>query len=927
MLSAVFPCEYCSARLVSLQGLRSHQRAQYAPIVSDSESDEPELPDNTGDILAPSLDDPMHSDEDLIADPPLEIPEDDNHSRAGSLPPADLPRPPKRPRATVEEVEDEDNIWIQDFPEKSGAGKRGAECETPFEKHFREQKDEGHEPWHPFQSEDEWNLAQWLMTSGVSQSKRDEFLKLKVIREGCKPSFHNNRAFLKFIDALPRGPAWHCQLMELTGDEVDEKGVEKKEVVELWYRDPLDCIRELLGNPAFRDKQGFAPRRIFRSPEKKNREYSEMWTASWWWEIQKLLPPGATLGPILISSNKTQLTRLSGDQQAWPVYLTIGNIDMETRPPLKVAGEEGVEMECADGFVRMMYPILAAYIADYPEQCLVACCRENSCPRCLVAPRSRGDTADAPWRNPTETLGILYEQAHGTRPPEFLPHCDIFTCFTPDLLHEIHNGVFGDHLVSWCSNTFPDGRGESEIDSRFRAMTPHSSLRHFKKGISLTSQWTGNEHKNMEKVFLGVIADTTDPAIQRAAKGALDFIYYSHFEIHSDKSLSQMDVAWDAFHSNKQIFIDLDVRKNFDINKLHKLKHYTNSIRSRSTAAGFNTEATERLHIDLAKVGYKATNKKAYIQQMATWLRRQEAVQKFGAYLQWAVPGYIAQPAVPEDKTEQEDADAGEDEDADDPDPNESVPAPGFSLRKTAHFPSLTAASISTNFHAPDFLYNLTKFLHSNSITAPVDLTEESTFPVYKNVGLTLPVIPEVTRHTVQDKVRAAKGDLMKITPSGIRPSTPGRFDTVLVRTRKREEGASPIDGLGVARVRVIFKLPEHHGNYADPLVYIDWFKPLTTPVTNLGMYCVSLSTRMHHQKSEIIPITQIVRSCHLIPRFGRRIDPTWNSENVLDCCKEFYLNPYLRHHDFFLFPYSAEAERMEREHVRIRLIGRAGRD
>ncbi|KAJ7862571.1 hypothetical protein B0H13DRAFT_1900002 [Mycena leptocephala] len=376
-----------------------------------------------------------------------------------------------------------------------------------------------------------------------------------------------------------------------------------------------------------------------------------------------------------------------------------------------------------------------------------------------------------------------------------------------------------------------------------------------------------------------------------------------------------MDAVWAAFHDNKQIFIDLAVRKNVDVNKLHKLKHYTNSIRSRGTAAGFNTEATERLHIDLAKVGYKATNK-AYIQEMATWLRRQESVQKFGAYLQWAVPGYAAQPTVAEDKMEEEDGDAGEDEGAD-AEADESIPAPGFSLRQTAHFPSLSAASISTVFHAPDFLPNLTKFLVSKSITPPVDPTEESVLPVYKHVGLTSPVVPEVTRHVVHDK-------------SGMRPPTPGQFDTVLVRTRKRAEGESPIDGLGVARVRVIFKLPEHHGNYPDPLVYIDWFKPLTTPVANLEMYRVSLSTRMRHQKSEIIPITDIVRSCHLIPRFGRRIDPTWTSENVLDRFKEFYLNPYLRHHDFFLFRYSvdlyisrkAEAERLERERPVILATG-----
>ncbi|KAJ7025436.1 hypothetical protein C8F04DRAFT_1212862 [Mycena alexandri] len=56
-----------------------------------------------------------------------------------------------------------------------------------------------------------------------------------------------------------------------------------------------------------------------------------MWTANWWWKIQELLLPGATLGPIIISTDKTQLTRFSGDKQAWPVYLTVRNIQKETR--------------------------------------------------------------------------------------------------------------------------------------------------------------------------------------------------------------------------------------------------------------------------------------------------------------------------------------------------------------------------------------------------------------------------------------------------------------------------------------------------------------------------------------------------------------------------------------------------------------------
>ena len=113
--------------------------------------------------------------------------------------------------------------------------------------------------------------------------------------------------------------------------------------------------------------------------------------------------------PMIIASDKTQLSNFSGDKSAWPVYLTIGNIEKSTRrspsawamvliryipvtkldcfselkqktqgqqifhdcmrsllQPLVDAGNSGVKMACADDFVRWIFPILAVYVANHP---------------------------------------------------------------------------------------------------------------------------------------------------------------------------------------------------------------------------------------------------------------------------------------------------------------------------------------------------------------------------------------------------------------------------------------------------------------------------------------------------------------------------------------------------------------------------------
>ena len=168
--------------------------------------------------------------------------------------------------------------------------------------------------------------------------------------------------------------------------------------------------------------------------------------------------------------------------------------------------------------------------------------------------------------------------------------------------------MFKDHLVSWCSQII----GEDALDARFRAMTSYSALHHFKKGISSHKQWTGSDHKELERVFLGVVAGLLDEHAVIAVRGILDFTYYAQYQSHTEATLKKMDTALRSFHQHKAIFINLGVCNDFNIPKIHSMLHYTASIHLFGSADGFNMKLPERLHINFAKKAYRSSNKQDY---------------------------------------------------------------------------------------------------------------------------------------------------------------------------------------------------------------------------------------------------------------------------------------------------------------------------
>ena len=312
--------------------------------------------------------------------------------------------------------------------------------------------------------------------------------------------------------------------------------------------------------------------------------------------------------------------------------------------PIAVPGESGVPMMCGDGVWHRCHPILANFIGDYPEQFLVTCTFNGQCPKCVVSPDKLGELQSFPprlqslamdaYRLADEGVRVFHAACRtaGLKPVYHpfwvsLPFADIFVSITPDVLHQLLQGVMK-RLVGWLFRIF----GPTEINARTRAMPPNHNIKLFTKGITTLSRLSGYEHKKICCILLGLIVDLPIPGgwdstrLVRSVRALLDFLYLAQYQCHTSPTLDRLQDALSVFHNNRDIFIDLGVREHFNIPKFHSLTHYLASIRLFGTTDNYNTEQTERLHIDFAKDAYRATNHKDIYPQMTTWLQRREKI-------------------------------------------------------------------------------------------------------------------------------------------------------------------------------------------------------------------------------------------------------------------------------------------------------------
>ncbi|KAG2741893.1 hypothetical protein P692DRAFT_20750106, partial [Suillus brevipes Sb2] len=812
-------------------------------------------------------------------------------------------------------------------------------------------------PWAPFNSQMDWEVAHWAKVRGLGSTAFTDLLAIEGVHKALGLSYKNSIELNKIIDTkIPsRRPAF-------THHEACVAG----EMYDLFSRDILECVRALYGDPEHARYLSFAPERHYVDAGKTQRLYHDMCTGEWWWATQEVLEqskPGATIIPIIISSDKTQIT-LFRNKTAYPVYLTIGNLPkcIRRKPsrrgqillaylpttrltqiankasrrrtlanlfhacmsrivePLKLAGMDGIVMMSGDSIMRRCHPIFAAFIGDYPEQCLVTGTMNGDCPICTCP---RNELGEHPSQHELRDLDAILDALELLGSPQYtqacngvrikplqhpfwedLPYLNIFQSITPDILHQLYQGIMK-HMISWVTEVV----GAAEIDARVRRLPPNHSMHAFQKGITTLSRVSGTEHKQMSRFLLGLVIDVRLPGnasparLVRATRSLLDFLYFAQLPVHSDSSIDALETALDEFHANKGIFEDLGVRNNFNIPKLHFLQHYAELIKLFGTTDNFNTEATERLHIDFAKDAYAATNHKDEFWQMTKWLERKEKVLQHANFVLWRHNLSM---------TDAENVIAVS--------PAEHWQPPDlaclFRIKMTRHpsrklVPFREITSLSSH-GATHFIPALARFIvqynhprlsfqqiedRAVNIHLPCD-----SVPVFHRIKFwndEIHATETLDSIHAQPAVKNSKGRVVKAA----------RFDTCLIQVRNPDAPPESIQDLRVAQVRAIFALPQTVlKRYFDPqnpppqhLAYVEWFSAFSAlPDPQSGLYKVRRVVRDGERQVSIVPVSLICRSAHLLPKWGGAVPAEWTSLDVLDACPSFLLNVFKDMYTYF---------------------------
>ncbi|KAF8824095.1 hypothetical protein HHX47_DHR9000263 [Lentinula edodes] len=486
--------------------------------------------------------------------------------------------------------------------------------------------------YYPFASRPEWETASFLLNSSLSMQEIDVYLKLDLTKKN-NLSFQTAQRLHDLADLLPPVASWKSRNMKTL------PLYSSKTPLVLYYRDAIEVLQDLMKSPLICDSLHFTPMQIFEDSRKLVRVY-DSWLSgdrAWKMQVSKLLsrssltdertqsqyPEGATLLGVVLSSDKTTVSVITGNRVAHPLLISLANIDsdllskaslhlfsllallpvpkyierktsirgvLENRlyhecmdivlEPLKVTARIGCMMSDPVGQLRVCYTPLASAIVDTPEASLIACTGGKDSPFTKAIYKNYGDSSRHAPRLSSSTLDTIDSIQARNIFPQDLP------AYQRAAVTARTNGVVYPFWRDWalaepCEFLTPEplhhwhkmfwdhdakwaiqAVGASHIDFRFSIHQPTVGYRHFQEGISSLKQVTGRTHRDIQRYLIPVISGAISAKFVTALRALLDFRYSGQAQRFSQTSSLRVQTALKEFHESKSVILELKARVN-----------------------------------------------------------------------------------------------------------------------------------------------------------------------------------------------------------------------------------------------------------------------------------------------------------------------------------------------------------------------------
>ncbi|OBZ70718.1 hypothetical protein A0H81_09500 [Grifola frondosa] len=535
--------------------------------------------------------------------------------------------------------------------------------------------------WSPYKDRIDFETAETMYKRAqIPAGIIDDLLNLwtaSMLKYNDRGPFPNHADLYRTIDSTALGDVkWESFEMSYSGT-LPESNIPRWMTAkyDVWFRDPRTIVRNMLANPDFDGEMDFAPYMEFVDGERRLKDFM---SGDWaWQQADKITADptidsnGAAFVPIILGSDKTTVSVATGQNEYYPLYISIGNVHNNVRrahrnavallgflaipktdrkyaddvkfrkfrrqlfhsslsrilQSLKAGMTTPEVVRCSDGhFRRVIYGLGHISQIILNKHLLLVSFKAG------VLTDLDGGGGGRRTRDHTEELvaafelGVLWDEYGlvGDIVPftNDFPRADIHELVAPDILHQLIKGTFKDHLVDWVEQyivqTHSNARAQAilaDIDRRIAVVPPFTGLRRFHEGRGF-KQWTGDDSKALMKVYLAAIVGYVPREMVRAIRAFLEFCYLVRRNVHTLSTMDAMEDALDRFYKNRTIFQTTGIRDGFSLPRQHSLRHYLDMIWAFAAPNGLCTSITESKHIDAVKDPWRRSNRYEEVGQM-----------------------------------------------------------------------------------------------------------------------------------------------------------------------------------------------------------------------------------------------------------------------------------------------------------------------